>query len=93
MKHQRPGRRAIPFAVVLLAGLLIACVAAQAQGIKARMLARLPQIESMKSSGILGEDKNGYLAFVGKEKKNEEVLNILTTYVEISIDLIHRNSG
>ena len=74
MKHQRPRRRAIPFAVVLLAGLLIACVAAQAQGIKARMLARLPQIESMKSSGILGEDKNGYLAFVGKEKKNEEVV-------------------
>jgi len=59
---------------MLLGVLFVISAMAHAQGIKERMLARLPQIEKMKSSGILGEDKNGYLDFVGKVRKNEEVV-------------------
>ena len=34
-----------------------------ADDIKARMLARLPQIEALKADGVIGEDKNGFLQF------------------------------
>ena len=74
MKHLRPGKRSISCGLMLLGVLFVISAMAHAQGIKERMLARLPQIEKMKSSGILGEDKNGYLDFVGKVRKNEEVV-------------------
>lgn len=75
MKYLVPERRSVPFILLLLSVLLVAvCSTANAQGIKERMLARLPQIDSMKSSGILGENNKGYLEFVGKERKMQDVV-------------------
>jgi uncharacterized protein len=48
---------------LLLIGLALAlAVPACAQGIRDRMLARLPAIVELKSQGVIGEDNRGYLA-------------------------------
>jgi len=47
---------------------------AMAQGIKARMKTRLPVIQSMKTAGIIGENANGYLDFVGSKRSKEDVV-------------------
>lgn len=45
-----------------------------AQGIKERMKERLPVIAELKKQGIVGEDNQGYLAFVGNEKSHETLI-------------------
>ena len=45
-----------------------------AQGIKARMQARLPEIVALKAEGVIGEDNRGYLTFVGSVKKKVDVV-------------------
>lgn len=48
---------------LLVVGLCLALtVPACAQGIRDRMLARLPDIVKLKSQGVVGEDNQGYLA-------------------------------
>ena len=61
-------RNATIFIIVLLAtGLLLSTVgSAWAQGIKARMRARLPEITALKSKGIVGENNQGYLTLLKK---------------------------
>ncbi len=52
------------YLIVLIAGSLLAAVA-QASAVsdaQDRILARTPQIDSLKTSGAVGEDSNGYLA-------------------------------
>ncbi len=44
------------------------------EGIKARMKARMPAILELKDKGIVGEDKNGYLQFVGKKKEKADLI-------------------
>ncbi len=44
------------------------------EGIKARMKARLPAILELKDKGIVGEDKNGYLQFVGQKKAKADLI-------------------
>jgi uncharacterized protein YdbL (DUF1318 family) len=46
-----------------------------AQGIKERMKDRLPTIVELKKAGIVGENNQGYLEFVGAQKKDEAVVN------------------
>jgi uncharacterized protein len=55
-------------AVVLLGGM-----PAAAQGLKERMAARLPVIDDLKARGIVGENNQGYLEFVGPPEKAEVV--------------------
>jgi uncharacterized protein YdbL (DUF1318 family) len=45
-----------------------------AESIKARMKARLPAILELKEKGVVGEDKNGYLQFVGQKKEKEDLI-------------------
>ena len=44
------------------------------EGIKARMKARMPAILELKDKGIVGEDKNGYLQFVGQKKEKADLI-------------------
>ena len=39
------------------------------------MKARLPAIKSLKADGIVGENNNGYLEFIGGNRKNADVVN------------------
>ena len=45
-----------------------------AESIKARMKARLPAILELKEKGVVGEDKNGFLQFVGQKKEKEDLI-------------------
>ena len=46
-----------------------------AQDIKARMKERLPQILALKTKGLVGENNQGYLQFVGATKEHEDVVS------------------
>ncbi len=45
-----------------------------AESIKARMKARLPAILELKEKGVVGEDKNGFLQFVGQKKEKKDLI-------------------
>ena len=60
--------------VLGIAAVLIVAGSVSAQGIKERMKERLPVIAELKKQGIVGEDNQGYLAFVGKEKNHESLI-------------------
>ncbi len=57
----RPGTVVLPLLVLLATA--IACQAAPASGIKARMLERLPVINALKAKGIVGENNQGLLEY------------------------------
>ncbi len=59
---------------LLLAGIFVLGVSAFADDIKARMKKRLPVIKKLKAQGIVGEDKAGYLQFVGANKSSADVV-------------------
>jgi len=46
-----------------------------AQGIKERMKERLPVIIDLKTQGIIGENFQGYLAFISDNIQNQDVLD------------------
>jgi hypothetical protein len=47
---------------------------AAADSLKARMADRLPEIITLKDKGIIGEDKQGYLQFVGAAREKPELV-------------------
>ena len=47
---------------------------AGAQEIKARMKARLPTILQMKQQGIIGENNQGFLAYLGTHTPNQDLV-------------------
>lgn len=59
--------------LMVAAVLLLAGPPATAQGLKERMAARLPVIDDLKARGIVGENNQGYLEFVGSPEKAEVV--------------------
>ena len=46
-----------------------------AEGIKSRMLARLPKIQALKAEGVIGEDKNGFLQFRKAAADRQALIN------------------
>ena len=59
--------------LVVAALVLLGALPASAQGLKERMAARLPVIDDLKARGIVGENNQGYLEFVGPPEKAEVV--------------------
>lgn len=53
---------------------LIMSGTALAQGLKERMQSRLPTIVDLKARGIVGEDSQGFLAFVKGQKEKPDVV-------------------
>jgi uncharacterized protein YdbL (DUF1318 family) len=60
--------------MLLIIGLLFSGSFASSESLKARMKARLPIIVKLKAKGLVGENVNGYLQFVGKMKEKEDVV-------------------
>ena len=48
---------------------------ASAESIKARMKHRLPEIVRLKADGVIGETRNGFLAFVGSKKTATDLVD------------------
>ena len=60
--------------IFVLIGFIGVGVSASADDIKARMKKRLPVIKELKDKGIVGEDNQGYLQFVGGKKEKADVI-------------------
>jgi hypothetical protein len=58
----------------VLIGFFGAGVSASADDIKTRMKKRLPVVKELKAKGIVGEDNQGYLQFVGAKKEKADVI-------------------
>ncbi len=59
-----------------------------AQSIKQRMAARIPTIDAMKNSGIVGEDNRGFLEYLTSKKPQQNIVaaenhDRQTVYAEI----------
>ena len=59
---------------LILAIVVLGCSLTRAEGVKERMLTRLPQIDSMKSKGIIGENNRGFLEFLGSDHSNAQIV-------------------
>jgi uncharacterized protein YdbL (DUF1318 family) len=72
--HMRNMKHLIP--ILLALSFVMFCVQAGfAQGIKDRMLSRLPVINELKAQGLLGENNQGFLEFRSENKPNADVIN------------------
>ena len=60
--------------VLVLLGVLAVIGTSMADGIKERMKQRLPAIVELKATGIVGENNQGYLAFVTGQKSQEALV-------------------
>ena len=58
----------------VLIGFFGAGVSASADDIKTRMKKRLPVVKELKAKGIMGENNQGYLQFVGAKKEKADVI-------------------
>jgi hypothetical protein len=61
----------VPFLMLFL---LLSSPCALADGVKDRMLQRLPAIADLKTKGIIGEDNRGYLGFMTGNRVMEDVI-------------------
>jgi uncharacterized protein len=62
------------FAIFLLALIFSGFEAGAQDDLKGRMRARLPEIMELKSRGIIGETRDGYLAYVVKDPVKEDLV-------------------
>jgi uncharacterized protein YdbL (DUF1318 family) len=69
--EQRTTTKILTFLII---GFFVLGATAFADDIKARMKNRLPVIKKLKTEGIVGEDKKGYLQFVGGNKAKADVV-------------------
>ncbi len=60
--------------ILVLISLLVFPGTSAAQSIKERMKQRLPVIVDLKAKGIVGENNQGYLAFVTGKKAKESII-------------------
>lgn len=63
----------VMMALCLVFGLLPGNILA-ADGLKSRMLARVPEISALKAAGVVGENNKGYLEFVGARQEKVSVV-------------------
>jgi uncharacterized protein YdbL (DUF1318 family) len=59
----------------VVAGVFLFTATAFCGGIKARMRDRLPRIIELKAAGIIGENNQGFLSFVGDRKPEQALVD------------------
>ena len=59
---------------LLLLSFLFAATCQAGDDIKGRMKARLPALAALKSQGVIGEDRQGYLAFRKADQSQETLI-------------------
>ena len=78
---------------VFLLGILITNAHSSAKAIKQRMIERLPVIKTLKDQGIIGENNNGYLEFVGKKKEKADVIDAENMDRKLVYEAIAKQQG
>ncbi|MFH0728188.1 MAG: YdbL family protein [Pseudomonadota bacterium] len=60
--------------LIILFGFIFSATAGFGEDIKERMKNRLPEIVDLKARGIIGENNQGFLQFVGQTKEKEALV-------------------
>ena len=68
-------KRNLWFVVAVVAGVFLFSASAFCADIKARMKNRLPRIIELKAGGIVGENNQGFLAFIGGNKSEQALVD------------------
>ncbi|WP_319407514.1 YdbL family protein [uncultured Desulfosarcina sp.] len=68
-------KRYLWFVVTVAAGVFLFSSFALCGDIKARMKDRLPRIIELKAAGIIGENNQGFLAFIGGNKSEQALVD------------------
>ena len=87
--------------ILVLLGILVTIGTSTASGIKERMKQRLPAIVELKTKGIVGENNQGYLAFVtgqtsqealvlDENKDRKTIYTYIATQQNTSLDLVEK---
>jgi len=88
-------KKKVYFAVLALLLFIVfaAGALASAKEIRARMLARLPEIKVLKDKGLVGENNKGFLEFVGRQKEKQEVVTAENRDREMVYKAIAKQQG
>jgi uncharacterized protein len=78
---------------VLIMGILITNVYSASDNIKQRMIKRLPTIKSLKEQGIIGENRLGFLGFVGSRKEKTDVVGAENKDRKLVYEAIAKKQG
>lgn len=62
------------FSCFIIAIMLLGAINCSAASIKDRMVARLPEINNLKSKGLIGENNKGFLEFRTSQKVQQDVV-------------------
>ncbi len=63
------------FVATVVAGVFLFSASAFCADIKARMKDRLPRIIELKAAGIIGENNQGFLAFIGGDQSEKALVD------------------
>lgn len=88
-------KKKLYFAVFAIFLLIVFAAGAfpSAKEIQARMLARLPEIKVLKDKGLVGENNQGLLEFVGQQKENQDVVAAENQDREMVYEAIAKQQG
>jgi len=88
-------KKKVYFAVlsIFLLTVFAAGAFSSAEEIRARMLARLPEIIALKDKGLVGENNNGFLEFVGQQKEAQAVVTAENQDREMVYQAIAKQQG
>jgi hypothetical protein len=88
-------KKKVYFAVLAILLFIVFAAGAfpSAKEIRARMLARLPEIKVLKDKGLVGENNNGFLEFVGQQKEKQEVVSAENRDREMVYKAIAKQQG
>lgn len=88
-------KKKLYFAVFAIFLLIVFAAGAfpSAKEIQARMLARLPEIKVLKNKGLVGENNQGLLEFVGQQKENQDVVAAENQDREMVYEAIAKQQG
>lgn len=71
---KRAKRTAVSVGGFLFALILLCSAAVSAGPLQDRMKARVPDIVALKAKGVIGENYQGYLEFVGQSREGAEIV-------------------
>ena len=81
------------FVATVVAGVFLFSASACAGDIKQRMKDRLPKIIELKAAGIIGENNQGLLAFVGGNKQEQALVDAENKDRQLVYDAIAKQQG
>ncbi len=87
--------------LLILCATVVSAWSSDANAIKLRMKARLPDIVALKAQGIVGEGNTGYLGFVTQNRKGQNLVNqenadrkriynAIAKQQKVSVDLVEK---